>query len=134
MSAASQIDVEAEAVRRSIAQGVQTGSSALAEFSSRYALSPEYKNAALAMRVTIPTIEDPETAAGLRGRMTDILDGILAERAREDPDVSRELQARKLLFAQFRKEGSKSETICRADNVEKRFAGFELGPISFELQ
>jgi len=35
MSASSQIDVEAETVRRSIAEDVKTGSSALAEFSRR---------------------------------------------------------------------------------------------------
>jgi len=68
--------------------------------------------------------------------MTDILDGILAECAREDPSTSERLQARKRLFARFRKESSKQETICRVDKLTKRFerTGFVVGPVSFEFR
>src|SRR5262245_50948652 len=130
MSASSQIDVEAERVRRTVAEDVKTGSSALAEFSRQYARNPEHKNAALAIKVGASDIEDPAIAAGLRGQMTNILDDILADRARQDPDVSERLQARDRLYAQFRKESSKQETICRLDEITKRFerTGFVLGP------
>jgi ABC-2 type transport system ATP-binding protein len=136
MSASSQINVEAETVRRSIAEDVKKGSSALVEFSRRYARTPEHKNAALAIKVSAPQIRDPATVDGVRGRMTDILDGILADYGRKDPNMSEELQARKRLFARFRKESSKQETICRVDKLEKRFAstGFVAGPVSFEFR
>ena len=85
MSTSSQIDLDADTVRRDIAADLETGSSALAEFSRRYARTPEYKNAALAMTVSTPKIEDEATGARLRSQMTEILDGILADRAHEDP-------------------------------------------------
>jgi ABC-2 type transport system ATP-binding protein len=136
MSASSQINVEAETVRRSIAEDVKKGSSALADFSRRYARTLEHKNAALAIKVSAPDIQDPVIVDDLRGRMTKILDGILADFRRDDPSVSERLQARKRLFAQFRKESSKQETICRVDRLEKRFArtGFVAGPVSFEFR
>jgi ABC-2 type transport system ATP-binding protein len=67
--------------------------------------------------------------------MTDVLNGILADYTREDPRLSERLQARKRLFAQFRKEASRREVICRVDKLEKRFgrAGFVVGPVSFKF-
>ena len=136
MSASSQINVEAETVRRTIAEDVKKGSSALAQFSRRYARTPEHKNAALAIKVSAPQIQDPAIVDGLRGRMTEILDGILADSARDDPSMSERLQARKRLFARFRRELSKQETICRVDKLEKRFGRtrFVAGPVSFEFR
>src|SRR5262245_10917659 len=136
MSTSLQITVEAETVRRSIAEDVKKGSSALAAFSRRYARTPEHKNAALAIKVSAPQIQDPAMVDGLRGQMTEILDGILADSARDDPIMSDRLQARKRLFARFRKESSNQETICRVDRLEKRFArtGFVAGPVSFEFR
>jgi ABC-2 type transport system ATP-binding protein len=129
-------DVEAGTVRRAIAEDVTKGSSALAEFSRRFARSPEHKNAALALKVSIPEIENPAIVASLRKRMTDILDGILADCEREDPRLSERLQARERLFTRFRKEPTKQEAICRVDAVEKRFgrSGFVVGPVSFEFR
>jgi hypothetical protein len=54
MIAPSEIGSEAERVRREIAKDLGSGSIALAEFSRRYALTPKYKNAALAFRASIP--------------------------------------------------------------------------------
>jgi len=136
MNTSSEIDVEAEMVRRSIAQDLKRGSSALAEFSRRYARTPGRKNEALAIKVSVPTIVDPAIVDGLRGRMTDILDGILADNAREDVTMSERLQARNRLFARFRKAPSKQETLCRVDKLEKRFGrtGFVVGPVSFDFR
>jgi ABC-2 type transport system ATP-binding protein len=136
MSASSQIDVEAERVRRTIAEDVKAGSSELAEFSRQYARNPKHKNAALAIKVGASNIEDPAIADSLRGRMTGIVDDILADRARQDPSVSEWLQARDRLYARFRKEASKQETICRLDEITKRFkrSGFVLGPVSFDFR
>ena len=63
MSATPQINAEAEEVRNSISTDVKRGSSALAEFSRRYARTPEYKNAALA-------IKDPESALRVSARFS----------------------------------------------------------------
>jgi ABC-2 type transport system ATP-binding protein len=135
MSATSQMDIEADNIRRSIAEDVRTGSSALAQFSRLYARVPEHKNAALAIKVSVPTIADPTMVDDLRSRMTDILDNILADYAREDRGLSEQLQARQRLFTQFRKEPSKLETICRVDKLEKRFGHtFAMGPVSFEFR
>ena len=136
MSTSSRIDAEAEAVRRSIAEGARTGSSALAEFSRRYARTPEHKNAALAIKVSVPSMEDRAIIGGLQTRMTDILDGILADCARDDPGLSKELQSRQHMFAQFRKQPSKLETVCRLDKLKKRFGrnNFVVGPVSFEFR
>jgi ABC-2 type transport system ATP-binding protein len=146
MSASSQIDVEAEMVRRSIAQDLKAGSSALSEFSRRYARTPKDKNKALAIKVSIPAIADPAIAEDLRSRMTDILDGILADCARGDANMAITLPdgtkmenpnvARNRMFARFRKEPLKQESICRVDKLEKRFdrSGFVVGPVSFEFR
>jgi ABC-2 type transport system ATP-binding protein len=136
MSDSSQIDVEAERVRRTIAEDVKAGSSELAEFSRQHARNPKHKNEALALKVDVSTIEDPAIADSLRGRMTGILDDILADRARQDPSVSARLQARDRLYARFRQEASKQETICRLDEITKRFkrTGFVLGPLSFDFR
>jgi len=135
MSATSRMDIDAETIRRSIAKDVRTASSDLAEFSRRYARMPEHKNAALAIKVSVPTIADPVIVDGLRNRMTDILDGILADYAHEDPGLSEQLQARRHLFARFRNEPSKREAICRVDKLEKRFGHtFAMGPVSFEFR
>jgi ABC-2 type transport system ATP-binding protein len=133
----SQIDLEAERVRRSIAEDVKTGSSALAEFSRRYARTSARKNEALAIKASVPMGEDSSTAEELRSRMTGILDRILADCASEDANLSERLQARNRLFAKFRKEGSKQETICRVDRLVKRFfthTGFAVGPVTFEFR
>ena len=136
MSTSSQIDVEAERVRRTIAEDVKAGSSELVEFSQQYARNSKHKNAALAIKVGASNIEDPAIADSLRGRMTGILDDILVDRARQDPSVSERLQARERLYARFRKEASKQETICRLDEITKRFkrSGFVLGPVSFDFR
>jgi ABC-2 type transport system ATP-binding protein len=136
MTASSQIDVEAQMVRRSIAEDLKTGSSALTEFSRRYARTPERRNEALAIKVSVPTTADPAIADGLRSRMTEILEGILADRAREDANMPEQERARNRLFARFRKEPSKQEAICRVDKLEKRFGrtGFVVGPVSFEFR
>jgi ABC-2 type transport system ATP-binding protein len=135
MSAASQIDVEADAVRRSIAADVRAGSAALAEFSRRYARTPAHKNAALAMRASVPSVEDPAILDNLRSRMIDILSGILADYAREDTGTDRQWQAKQRLFARFRREPSRQETICRLEGLEKRFkrTEFVVGPVSCTL-
>jgi ATPase subunit of ABC transporter with duplicated ATPase domains len=136
MSTSSQIDVEAERVRRTIAEDVKAGSSELVEFSQQYARNSKHKNAALAIKVGASNIEDPAIADSLRGRMTGILDDIFVDRARQDPSVSERLQARERLYARFRKEASKQETICRLDEITKRFkrSGFVLGPVSFDFR
>jgi len=136
MSDSSQIDVEAERVRRTIAEDVKAGSSELAEFSRQHARNPKHKNEALALKVGVSTIENPAIDDSLRGRMTRILDDILADRARQDPSVSARLEARDRLYARFRQEASKQETICRLDEITKRFkrTGFVLGPLSFDFR
>src|SRR5262245_48049674 len=118
MSASSQINVDADAVRRSIAADVRAGSAALAEFSRRYARTPEDKNAALDVKASIPDIEDPVILAELRSRMMDILGNILADFAREDVHTDDKLQARKRLFGLFRREASKQEAICCVEKLE----------------
>jgi ATPase subunit of ABC transporter with duplicated ATPase domains len=136
MSHSPEINVEAEAVRRGIASSLDTGSSALAEFSRRYARTPEHKNAARAIRVNIRNIEDQTTIEHLRRQMNEILDGILAEREDDDPGALSRLEARRRLFTQFRREPVKQETICRIVELEKRFArtGFAVGPISSDFR
>lgn len=136
MSARSQINAEADEVRNSISADVKKGSSALAEFSRRYARTPEYKNAALAIKASVPSTEDPAILEDLRSRMTEILGSIIADCAQEDVAADNKLQAKKSLFARFRRESPKQETICRAEELEKRFlrSGFVVGPVSFELR
>lgn len=136
MSTPPEIEVQANAVRHLIATDVRAGSAALAEFSRRYARAPEHKNASLAIKASGPNIADPVALDDLRVRMTDILGRILADCEREDAGIDEQLQAKKRLFARFRRESSKQETICRVENLEKRFkrSGFVLGPVSFGLR
>ncbi|HET6280815.1 MAG TPA: ABC transporter ATP-binding protein, partial [Polyangia bacterium] len=138
MRASSQIDAEADAVRRTLAGDLRAGSAALAQFSSRYARRPEHKNAALAMKASVSSMDDPAILDSLRRRMTGILGEIVADSAHADAGVDAEerAHARKRLFARFRREPLKQETVCRTDALEMRFerSGFVLGPISFELR
>jgi ABC-2 type transport system ATP-binding protein len=136
MNHSPEIDTEADAVRRSIAASLDTGSSALAEFSRRYARTPGHKNAARAIRVNIHSIEDQATVERLRHQMNELLDGILQEHENNDPDASSDLEARRRLFTKFRKEPVKLETVCRLTRLEKRFArsGFAVGPISCDFR
>jgi ABC-2 type transport system ATP-binding protein len=121
MSASSQIDVEAERVRRTIAEDLKAGSSELAEFSRQYARNPKQKNEALAIKVGVSRIEDPAIADSLRGRMTGILDDILADRARQDPEAGRKRQSRR-------------RSAARINHERFKRTGFVLGPVSFDFR
>jgi ABC-2 type transport system ATP-binding protein len=136
VSGPSQLSTDAEAVRRAIAGDVQAGSAALAEFSRRYARTPEHKNAALALKAGAPGIEDPLNLVGLRGRLMDILGAIVAECARGDERIEQALEARKQLFGRFRRDSSRQETVCRVEGLEKRYrrSGFVMGPVSCQLR
>jgi ABC-2 type transport system ATP-binding protein len=131
-----EISTEAEAVRRSIAASLETGSSALAEFSRRYARSSGHKNAARAIRVNIRNIEDQAVVERLRRQMNEILDGILEEQDDGDPSALSGLEARRRLFTEFRREAVKQETICKLEGLEKRFTrtGFSVGPVSCDFR
>jgi len=68
--------------------------------------------------------------------MSETLDRIVADRVDENPDALELLQARERLFAQSRKEPPKRETVCKVDELVKRFGrmGFAVGPVSFEFR
>jgi ABC-2 type transport system ATP-binding protein len=134
--APSEIFRDADTVRREIAMDLESASSALIEFSRRYARTPEQKNAALAIKASVPNILDQAVAGGLQREMMAILDGILAEREHDDPSVSERLKARERLFVQFRRESARQETVCMVDQLFKQFGlnGFAVGPVSFEFR
>ncbi len=136
MIAPPEIFREAETIRRDIAMDLESASSALTEFSRRYARTPEQKNAALAIKASIPKNLDQAVAGRLREEMNQILDGIAADRERDDPSISERLEARERLFVQFRRESTRRETVCRVDQLVKRFdpSGFAVGPVSFEFR
>lgn len=135
MTLSHEIESDAEGVRRAIAENVDAGSTALAAFARRAALTAASKNAALALRASGSRLDDPNGAADLQRRMKEILETIVSENARDAATSSRSPSADAILFAKYRRNPPKQETICQAEDLEKSFprSGFTLGPISFQL-
>jgi ABC-2 type transport system ATP-binding protein len=133
MSSSRLVD-EAEAIRRFIAEDEKAGSEALTEFARRHAKAAKYRNAALAIGASLPSADDPVVLEDLRGRMIVVLDGILGESSSDNVPAIAVLDARKRLFARYRRQPSEQRVVCRASDLEKRYPRFVLGPVSFEFR